>query len=261
MKKIINNFLITILLILLFCSPVLANKKITYSANEQAKAIQVQYEYLIKNTNDFRNFVQNERKEHREFLEDMYKKIVWFFGIFAALFCFFGIRSFNDAKRHIEELVEKRITKEAEIAVEKANKKIEDKITEVEEEIKPLLSYKQGKIFIYNYNNNSSMRFIIKTLKEKGIKNIEQSASLNQLSNSYCLVVFNLKCDDIKNVLDDKIKECLSYIKDNNYKMPLIIFSDKFNIDVLNEYDNYCMIANSKTPLIDHIYSMLKMFC
>jgi hypothetical protein len=235
------------------------------SIKNQQELEKKQFDYLTQDTKDFKQFIQQERKEHQDFLENLYQKTCWAVGILITLFIgicsFFGWKSF----KNIEQQVECEIKNKANTIIEAANIDVESKLTVLNKKIESELSYKKANIFVLSTTDNTGLNRATSILESKGINHIKFTSDINELSNKFCLIICSLdECNNDQNKIKDLTEKTVNYIIENQLDIPIIFYianGSISNLKQLSEFPVYFTPANNPTTLIMHCFTLLKMFC
>ena len=208
---------------------------------------------MLKDVEDFRDYIQKERTEHRTFLEELYTKTCWGIGILITLFVgicsFLGWKSYDNIKKQTETY----ITDKAKDIINNANKEVNNQIEILKDRVDEELSYKNAKMFIYGVNNE--LEDITTIFHKKGIGKIVNSKDLTELDKSFCFAIFSINSED-------EFKNIIYYLEKEKLNIPFLIYTSlRINPDLFKSCPYYCSIANSKTTLIINTFSLLKMFC
>lgn len=218
-----------------------------------------QFDYLTQDTKDFKEFIQRERKEHQEFLENLYQKTCWAGGLLISLFI--GLASFFGWKslKNIEQQVESEIKNKAKQVIDEANSEIEKHLSILNGKVESELSYKKANIFVLSATEGNDLNRVINTLKSKGINHIKLTSNLDELDEKFCLIICNLNGNDNRNELAQKT---MQYMSANSIDIPIIFYTTgRIDQEILSDYPFYFIPANNPTTLIMHCFTLLKMFC
>jgi len=250
-------------IVILFCQILntYAQKPSTTTTDSLA-ITQPEYQFLKTQTQEFRKFVEDERKHHREFLEDLYSKIVWFAGAAVTLaigfFIFFDIRSRKDIKQMITQKFEEYGLR----IIDERNKSIKIDIDALRQLLNHETNYKRKRI-LFLTSQADKEKFESRELKiidSRGMQNYEIMHDFDKalpliVRETFDVVVYcyNPLINDGKNEGDQAMLQMLETLRFRQSKIPFIVYNYEKGID--NRINN-----NDKTEMDKYPYAVLANF-
>ncbi len=232
-----------------------SGKAVTPGAKEQ---LEKEYEFLKKETREFRGFIENEREKHREFIENERKEhqkflrwSIYIIGIIiavaSAIFGFLGIKTLSDAKKMVRGYVDTRLNDFVNGNIDSVRKSIEHVVREE-------LSLDRRIWFLVPAEQQQEIETDeIETLKKRGFKNIELK-NIDEPFDAGCdLFIFYYN----KSV-DEHLTRLVYSLQRNN--RPLIVYyPGRVENEELDAY-KWRAYANTPLTLTNWVFTVLMSF-
>jgi hypothetical protein len=101
----------------------------------RVKAQQDNYQYLKEETQQYRTFIERERDQSRQFLEDMMKYGALAIALVGGVATFFGWKTMQDVRKHIQESSEKKLSEIRDQAIANVAAAVENRVSGVRDEL------------------------------------------------------------------------------------------------------------------------------
>ena len=273
MKKIISLFIIGVICWL----PNLDAQEEDRQSEINLVQIEKEYKFLKGQLENYQSFIERERKEHRQFLEDIYKKIVWFSGIASSIvlgiLIFLGIRTKKEISTSIDKLFEEHGLK----IINERNENIRLKLKELENLLKRETNYKNRHILYImsesdkdSFNNRELTIIKERGFKENQIETYSEKVldSIKRRSYDVLVYYYNPPAEKHENTGDKNLQEILKYLKERSAKIPIIIYTyKKAEHNRLYSIDNeeaakypYAVVANFPITLVNLLHTVTNYF-
>lgn len=238
---------------------------------------QKEYQFLKDQTQSFQKFIENERKEHREFIEGLYTIVVGVVGVIVTigggLFVFFDFRTRKNISQVINELFHEYGIQ----IIDEKNKSIKINIDELRHIIDLETGYKKKSI-LFLMSENDHQKFGIRELKiidSRGIQNYQVYTQFDQAydlikKGTFDVVVYyyNPAAEDPKTNGDKQVRDILVLLVNRKSKTPLIIYNyEKGNFGRLYDVDMnemskypYAVMANFPITLVNLLHTVTNYF-
>jgi len=233
-----------------------------------------QYEFLKQQNKDFRAFVEKERHEHRQFLEDTYKKIIWFFGTIAvvllALIGFMGWRT----RREVKSSFKRYFEQQGNALIEEKHREIDQLLSILREEVDRETAYLSKSILFVipeaDVNKFESRELAV--LRARGIQKLQVRSNIDNIMQAVAGGAFDTIVywynPTSQEEGDANLQRLIDVLCLRNSTIPLIIYTfEKGEGNRLHSIDqqktteySYSLLANFPITLVNHIFTTINYF-
>lgn len=238
---------------------------------------QTEYQFFKNQTKEFRDFVEKERTHHREFLEDLYTKIVWFAGAIVTLgigfFVFFDIRSRKDIKQIITQQFEQHGLQ----IIDEQNKSIKINIDALQQLLQQETNYKRKRILFLTTQADRE-KFTTRELKIIDSRGMQNYEILHDFKKALPLIVretfdvvvyyYNPALEEGEKNGDQTMRQMLETLRFRQSKTPFIVYNYEkgsagrlYGIDMAEmvKYP-YAVLANFPITLVNLLHTVTNYF-
>jgi len=272
------SIMLCFLVVALACMCAEANaQNIRKSTDTTSAQAQQEYEFLKQQVTEYREFVERERKQHQDFLENMYTKLVTIVSGFAvlitALLSFFGWQSKKDVAQTVKKLFEDHSLK----LIDERNETIKFSVSELKRLLEKETKYQKKSILFLTsrVNLETFAQRELPIIAARGMKNYKPMTSIEEAfplikTEAYDVIVYyyNPSGEKPKESGDSHFRDIVEFLKTRQAKTPLIVYTYEkgennqlFPIDreKLSAYP-YIVTANFPITLVNVLHTVVNYF-
>lgn len=269
-------FFIIFLLLLLTIQSYSQSVGQTDKQNEKSTISAEELRFLKTEITTYREFIQQEREQHREFLESYYEKTLYLFYIIGSVILFlitvFGITSIWQIKRSVHRLFDKYTVS----LLTKENESLKQYIDDLKKIVDHETRYLKRKIILLCTDDDQNKleqrelpMIYARGIKGDNLKIYSQISDVTQAmkNNSIDLMLYYYNPNEQKT--DATLHKLIEQLKKNDKPIPIIVYNfDKPNergllfskdSEAMRSYP-YHLAANFPITFVNHIYTTINYF-
>jgi hypothetical protein len=184
-------------------------EKIQSYSEQELNFLKEQYNQLTNTNAGIINDLKEERKNHQDFVESIYRRALVIIGLVAAILTFLGCRTFKEAEKKLQGKIDKELNSLLEKLAEEFNMKPEALKEAIKEKTVEMTLKKDYPIIVL-YDNNEidnagKMNDLLKSFEFKNIRKVDRNTYNGTFSEKDIVILFS-KIDH-NDELKDKIRK------------------------------------------------------